>query len=147
MNNTSIVDFLNARLDEDERVVAPHRVYVDTDGCLSYPLEQWADGEDRLPNHHNVWQRIHDPARVLREVAAKQRVLERHREVREDDHEGWLWSEWNASRGVSQPCLGCWVSGDPDSPVTEHVENCPELRDLAAIYADHPDYRQEWDVD
>ncbi|WP_434744798.1 DUF6221 family protein [Streptomyces sp. A-14] len=31
--------------------------------------------------------------------------------------------------------------------VCDHCERaapCPDLRDLAAVYADHPDYQQEW---
>ncbi|MFD9564369.1 DUF6221 family protein [Streptomyces sp. NPDC059994] len=63
----------------------------------------------------------HDPARVLREVEAKRRLLAVHRPyVDEPD----------------QACLGCaggimWRS-------------CPVWRALAAVYADRPGYRQEW---
>ena len=30
------------------------------------------------------------------------------------------------------------------SPRTEDVNDCPELRDIAAIYADHEDYAPKW---
>jgi Family of unknown function (DUF6221) len=74
----------------------------------------------------------HDPARGLREVAAKRRVLERHRPV------GGNPSYW------AQACAGCGTEGYCDDPVTAKMSDCPELRDMAAIWDAHPDYRQEW---
>jgi hypothetical protein len=64
----------------------------------------------------------HDPARVLREVEAKRRILERYRALVEDfDH--------------------------VDETVFEHTRRATledALADLALPYADHPDYREEW---
>lgn len=63
----------------------------------------------------------HDPARVLREVEAKLRILEIHRPyVSEPD----------------QACLGC-AGGI-------QFQYCPIVRLLALPYAGHPDYREEW---
>lgn len=58
----------------------------------------------------------HEPARVLREVGAGRRILERHR----PDEYG---------------CQAC-----------EQYEGvlCPDLRDLLCRWADHPGYDQEW---
>ncbi|MEU9470394.1 DUF6221 family protein [Streptomyces avermitilis] len=58
-------------------------------------------------------------ARVLREIDAKRRILGRHH-----DFQGW--------------CAGC------GNDLTYRVNECPELRDLAAAYADRPGYREEW---
>jgi hypothetical protein len=79
---------------------------------------------------------LHDPARVLREVTAKRRVMARHR----PDQDG---SELTWNRDA---CLGCggherWEHTEPN---VEDVNNCPELRDLAAVYSDHQDFREEW---
>lgn len=63
----------------------------------------------------------HDPARVLREVEAKRRMLGIHRPyVPEPD----------------QACLGC-AGGIMFSA-------CPVIRLLALPYADRPGYREEW---
>lgn len=70
----------------------------------------------------------HDPARVLREVEAKRRVLARHHE---ESH-------------VSGPiCRGCGFTGDLDEP-RNFIHECEELQDLAAAWSDHPSYRSEW---
>jgi len=67
----------------------------------------------------------HDPAHVLREVAAKRRVLERHHD---DDGDG---------------CYGCGFGNDEERMVKD-VNDCPELRDMASIYDDRPGYKEEW---
>lgn len=54
------------------------------------------------------------PARVLAECDAKRRIVERHPR----DHAS---------------CATYWDR-----------ETCAALLDLAAVYADHPDYQQEW---
>jgi len=75
----------------------------------------------------------HDPARVLREVVAGRRVLERHRVATGDD------------LGVrTGSCYGCGTTGEFSDPRTRKIDDCPELRDLAAPYADHPDYDPAW---
>jgi hypothetical protein len=48
-------------------------------------------------------------------------VLARHRH----DPESATWSN------SPYPCRGCGFEGDCDDPVTEHVNDCPELLDLA----------------
>ncbi|MEU7331399.1 DUF6221 family protein [Streptomyces parvus] len=63
----------------------------------------------------------HDPARVLREVEAKRRILAVHRPyVPEPD----------------QACLGC-AGGI-------QFQFCPVVRLLGLPYADHPEYRDAW---
>ena len=59
----------------------------------------------------------HDPARVLAECEAKRQIVELHAEVEK--------------AGAS--CAVCWE----DYP-------CPTLRILTSVYADHPDFREEW---
>ncbi|GLW90853.1 DUF6221 family protein [Actinokineospora globicatena] len=57
----------------------------------------------------------HDPARVLREVAAKRRVLKRHAP---------------GPRGACRADGSRWP--------------CAEIRDLAAPFADHPDFPRRY---
>jgi hypothetical protein len=73
----------------------------------------------------------HDPARVLREVAAKRAILEDHRIIKADiDTEefdlGCERCHFNRDEGVA----GCGY--------------CPTLKALAAVYGDHPDYDERW---
>jgi hypothetical protein len=116
--------FLNARLDEDEAAVK---------GPPAWKLEHWSavryktgvesgrewrvDAEprcivDAVAKEDAEHIARHDPARVLREVAAK-RVIMRY-----------------YGSPVGFP-------GEEGVPGTA-------MRALAAVYSDHPDYRQEW---
>lgn len=68
----------------------------------------------------------HDPARVLRECAARRRTLERHR------------PEDIGPPGF--PCLRCShcvKAGETAWP-------CDDAKDLASTWADHDDYQREW---
>jgi hypothetical protein len=61
-----------------------------------------------------------NPVRVLREVAAKRRIMGRHLNLRPGSHCDWCldtgWGEWP----------------------------CPDVRDHAAAWSDHPDYDPAW---
>jgi hypothetical protein len=61
----------------------------------------------------------HDPARVLREIDVKRRILAEH-------------------------ALNGWVCDTCDNGEVEQVFPCPTLRLLALPYADRPGYREEW---
>jgi len=143
--------FIRARLDEDEqaardrRGVFPSPVVSDDGGVVLHVhpgghaavtwyrnpdagwddmarLRRWADTD-------TGW----TAARVLRDVAAKRRIMTRH-------HAGPLPSGYVAG---CQHCAGCNCTGWGEY-ITEDINDCPELQDLAAVYADHPDYREEW---
>lgn len=133
----TLIEFLNARYDEDE---AAARAVVDAGGesdWKAHPIAE-LDGRraltggsfifavmDPVPEGHACAGHAarHNPARVLREIAAKRAVLDLH--------------TWTASLD------GCWsCSGDHGADPTPAP--CGTLRHMAAVYADHPDYRQEW---
>jgi len=133
----NILAFVRARLDEDQAVAraadpGPWEVITrpSEDGFRIRRVDDPSAEDVVGPGYEDggVWQddnathiARHDPARVLRDVAAKQRILAVHRPyVVEPD----------------QACLGC--AGD------NVWERCPVLRALAAVYDDHPDYREEW---
>lgn len=71
----------------------------------------------------------HDPARVLREVAAKRAIVKIHRPYVQDE----------LDPNTKVTCAGC---------DTEHPEDwpCAHLKLIASIYSDHPNYRTEWAV-
>ena len=68
----------------------------------------------------------HDPARVLREVADKRRLIERY------------------ERAAAVPeSVSSFVRGQDDG----YREACLDAtRDAAAVHSGHPGYREEWNV-
>jgi len=73
----------------------------------------------RFAERHIV---LNDPGAVLRRCTADRKILARHRLATER-----AWPR-NAS------CYGCGVMGDCDDPVTDNLNDCPELLDLAEGY-------------
>lgn len=121
-----LVAWLRAQLDEDERLapfgapawsVTGRRNVADDNG------DTVAMAADRAEADHIArW----DPARVLREVEAKRRIIELHPLVTYTDEEP----------GYRQ------ILNDHTCPGRQAP--CTTLRLLALPYADRPGYRQEW---
>jgi hypothetical protein len=118
-----LVTFLHARLDEEADLARR----CGGDDCKEWTAHghtvDFRPGE--LSGFHPpiaLHVAMHDPARILREVNAKQRVLSRH---------------------VLSP-----ASGDPELPWDNRDDcqydgetwPCDDLLDLASPYVDHPDY-------
>lgn len=152
---TDIVEFINARLDEDEQIAngaewpswgvesRQGKLVIDTgagsmgwkfggpsavfhcddpeDGCLDY--QRTAEQEAA----HII---RHDPARVIREVAAKRAILAEHEPDSAD------------SRG-RHPCRGCGVDNSGGWSVDD-INECPTLCAVAIAYSDHPNYDPMW---
>jgi hypothetical protein len=129
---TDIVEFLTARLDEDEEaaiLAARGAAYQTGDEAPEWsvraPLALWsaprggAFGEVR-PMAIRAAAHIarHDPARVLREVAAKRKLLA-------------------LSAGMRELAVvdGAWHL----NALADSIE-----RDMVSVYDDHPDYEQAW---
>ncbi|MFE3081821.1 DUF6221 family protein [Nocardia tengchongensis] len=77
-----------------------------------------------------------DPARELREVKFKRRVLGLHEPEQSAQYDDLVIHMVPIVR-----CVEC--TGD-SAPV---LWPCEEIRALAAVWSDHPDYRPEWAVD
>lgn len=173
----ALIEFLNARLAEDEAVARairgdgpgiwavaddPHGTYMEVlgalradakpgDGYWHAGLVTWVldsmtdyrgfplDPDEIRPTYLALATHIarHDPAGVLRRVAAGRRVLARHKAAGP--------SRYRTTREELN-CEGCGWEGEHGDPVTENIDNCPELRDLASIWADHDDYPPRWEL-
>lgn len=127
---SGLVAFLTARLDEDEET-AREATAQTSEYWQPYFKQVIAPGsryetEAAEANSSEAASHIarHDPARILREITAKRAVLDRHQP---GEH-------WDGT----PICRWC-------SPGEARLSwPCNDVRDLAAIYSDHPDYRQEW---
>jgi hypothetical protein len=86
--------------------------YCDDGVVVVTPENADADG---VGQHVAEW----DPARVLREIDAKRRIIAEH-------------------------ALNGWVCTTCDNGEVEQVFPCPTLRLLAVVYADREGYREEW---
>jgi hypothetical protein len=152
MTALTIVDFLNARLKDDENTAL-----AAAELCGCHPAAPvWThiddpDNGDRIvieddPHGHQVKRKLarkwcrtyqdmfhgkhiarHDPARVLREVAAKRAIME-----------------------LADEATGLDLTVDNDRRVEPRDEADEPyvgdliLRQLAAVYSDHPDYNSKW---
>lgn len=142
---SDLVEFLKARLDEDEQIARTSIGKYPERAEWSYepwsPRAGWGSGEVIAPNDRDstgypemitcdregVQQSVeendgphiarHNPARVLREVEAKRKIVEEH-QIGHD------------------PC-------DAHDAAMESVP-CGTICALASVYSDHPDYREEW---
>lgn len=138
----TLVEFLRARLDEDEQMAraAGEEGSRWTDHYGSVHAEDTDDpgvpvvyNEGRPTDEQAAHIARHDPARVLAEVEAKRRIIELH-----------------TARGVPGGPPFLWACNVCDrSPVDWEWTTlwpCPTLRLLALPWAGHDDYREEWRV-
>lgn len=123
-----LVEFLRARLDEDEAAArrAKPGPWTQDGGSIyaGHPTEEVVDWV-----YDDSWEHIarHDPARVLAEVEAKRRIVELADEA----------------SGLDAVVDGEFRVGSRD-PVAEPYIGDLILRHLAAPYAGHPDYDARW---
>jgi hypothetical protein len=138
-----IAEFLNARYDEDEvaasaldfvHIEATEGVWSSkyltlrkSDGTVSHTSELPAALADHVVRH--------DPARVLADIAAKRRILAAF------DADDAVWAEVRAAAN-GRPSFDHQRARSLQNETTLMV-----LRNLAAPYAEHPDYAAAWAVD
>ena len=112
----TLVEFLRARIAEDEAAVEPHRDYMD--GVELGAIESgegFANCSISAP-------------RVLAECEAKRRIIEQcSNRLADEGGKGYDW----------EPTDWAWHGAMQD-------EALETLKILALPYVDHPDYRQEW---
>lgn len=132
----TITEFLLERIAEDEaaaRAVAQgERWWVD--GPAEKSGQWWIyDTESKFPSRETALHVArHDPARVLVECAAKRAIIGEHEIVQKPYLKDYCstCADWdNAEVGEGPPNIE-WP--------------CPSVRALAAVYAAHPAYQQEW---
>lgn len=125
----TITEFVLARVAEDEErareALKPSDIDVFMDEKRSFYTTVGAHRDDWGLYTFNV-----PVERVLAECEAKRRIVGKHAAS----------EPWETPDGERQACMSCgyWE----DEPVVDYP--CENLRILASIWADHPDYREEW---
>lgn len=130
-----LIAFVTARLDEDEatarEAVGLTECWIAEEPAIGVVL---VDGEPLIEGHiTGLTAHIarHDPARVLREVAAKRGILAEHQHEKVEYPAG------------GHP-FGCGLC-EYDREYGMNGDGwCKTVRLVAAAWSDHPDYRQEW---
>lgn len=92
--------------------------------------DEWADGEDRLPNHHGAWAELYDPARVLADIASKRRIVQTWER---------RWEEAEEAANSSDPHM----RGLHAMFASQATGLNTALHLLAMPYAEHPDYGED----
>jgi len=127
--------FITARLDEDEVIAkaAANRHWRTDDNIITLHPEHDGDGFMSWPTRADAQHAAHhDPARALREIAAKRAIVTGH-----------SWFSPTIGPNAGKPCCTRCGAGLDDVYLTEPWP-CDDLRILAAVWSDHPDYKQEW---
>lgn len=134
-----LVKFIQERTDEDERIAkAATSPPWSADGMSVRGHERpYADSTGRatvLVVRHTWPQESahiirHDPARTLREVEMVRAILAEHATV--------------TAAFSGQICRVCWTTRK-EGPLEGDPYPCRTLRLVAAIWSDHPDYKEEW---
>lgn len=155
MTETDLATFVRARLDEAEQLARATR----PDGLkpAKWAAEPWLDGTGErcdlrdlplgaLTSHgalevaHAKHIAYHDPARVLADIDAKRRIIDRYVELRDRCDAAWReYSDWIDGKPTPEPAT---QAGQHDRAICDELATV--LRLHAAPFADHPDYRDEW---
>ena len=145
----TIVEFLEARLSEDEQIATAavaaewHHEEGEVPGAWTLGdrgalfigelprqgcaiIEAFEDVDEEFKRHMAHY----DPARVLREVAAKRAIIA----ASKDTYAGPPWEDADIESGAAD----VW-----DGRQTAYRE---VLANLASAYSAHPDYRKEWAI-
>lgn len=126
---TELTGFLLARIAEDEVVAGAVSANTGYDSFSSRFMT--AESDHRQEDSDFVDR--YDPARVLAECAAKKAIVNQH-SIRDCSEYEQGWGHFT---------FGCEVCDEFDGIVRARGY-CPTLLAVASVYADHPDYQQEW---
>lgn len=125
---TDLVAFLAARLREDE--AAAVAAAQAAEGGQWNPTRPSEDLDYIAYRTHIA---RHDPARVLREVESKRKILEHHSPQAQQI--------WRDQRVVGEQPPTCGWCSDREE---DHPWPCPDVLAIAAVWSDHPDYDPAW---
>ena len=141
MTPTGLTEFLLARIAEDETAAS----VVKEGGADEWSIDVMHRSPDLHPlvtyetdDDRTQLAQLFDPTRVLADCDAQRLIVAIHSApapigdpVYSPD---WSSADW---------CIGCGYKSNEEH-VTEHIDDCPILRALALPFANHADFRNEW---
>jgi hypothetical protein len=128
-STTDLITWLRAQLDEDElgaQAAAAFKAGASWTAHRYQEIPGVAVAHSGSQAEHIA---RHDPARVLAEVDAKRRIIERH-----TPHEMGNCRNCEAPHWGVKVCNHCYGQAWP----------CPDVLDVVVPHADRPGYRPEW---
>jgi len=149
MTALTIAEFLRARLNEAEQ--AAREAGADAWAHGGGRTVSWQRGSahgfvafvDIVPAGEHIAR--HDPARVLRDIETKRRIIAEHVPWPERGHLTGIWAEPDPMCSV---CVSMVMDEDAGGNRFRDLRHeawpCPTLRLLALPHAEHPDYQPEW---
>jgi hypothetical protein len=148
MTSDDLTAFITARLDEDEAAAREshhegQRWLTEEEDVYRWPDDELVHSADRKADARHIAR--HDPARALREVAAKRAILGMHHPTEPYSESGFTYPAAARFCGWCGPGDSWQAEQEPDSfPFA--LWPCTHARILAAIWSDHADFRPEWAV-
>jgi len=163
----TIVEFVNARLDEEERAAKAatpgpwrhnpnkhwHRpgsvefeesVFAGPDGSEATFVAGTGPSDDPQSMADAAHIALHDPARVLREIKAKRAIVAAYLPAGGDPHPGLPCINYE---GQDPANYSEWDTCSRHIKASEtRIHHDYVIRLLAAVHADHPDYDPAWAV-
>ncbi|WP_435173276.1 DUF6221 family protein [Actinacidiphila sp. bgisy145] len=135
--SADLTTFLRERVAEDEQIARDAATaFGDTWTVVDDAIRGSLEFTDVVAEPGSPAEYIahYDAARALREVKAKRALMAMHRPIRAKDILGSGWTD---------DSLACEQETGPDD-IAPTPFPCQTLQALAAVYADHSDYRDEW---
>lgn len=149
-----LVAWLRQQLDHDEQVARAAMAGEGDDGVWTTESAWPDEGGRRVEGagitiydegghdeHQAAHIALHDPARVLRQVATHRAILGRHQPLD-------VVADPGGYRPFPVECAWCTEGYDPDhDAVVRRAWPCPDVRDLLSVYEDRPGYDPAWKVE
>lgn len=147
-----LVRWLGEQFDEDERIADAARGQGDgrwhhdssyPNGYVYDEHNQPVVYDESTPSPEEAEHiAAHDPARVLREIEAKRKLLDDHPIVPRDVEPTVINGEEIGGPYYPFGCATCHT--EPDSPEVNGFGYCLTWKVLASVFADRSGYRAEW---
>ena len=126
----NLAAFLNARLDEDERDARELLSANAASRARGFASTLWDEEDERAQ-------------RLLREVEAKRAILRQHHRLTPHPEYGFTYAAAGNFCGYCGPGDNWQAEQEPDH-YPGAMWPCQHVRLIAAVWSDHPDYREEW---
>lgn len=136
-----MVDFVRARLDEDERRVTDHLCVNCGHPVLLPPGSAWYTHGGGRTNARGEWERTWEGRRCPRLLAGAEPVQNPARVLREAEAKRHLIARYERALAVGGQSISGFVNGQDNG----YLQACLDaIRDAAEVWDSHEDYQETW---